>query len=141
MSAFAMSGILSGRETLRMLIRLVRWAFGSKSQPDVLLALLALDVAWNVVVPKDLLEQHDDKIGIQPGLRPWLMPIKGAAIGGLLLGKRWPKFGALTAMATTAYFVVATGYHVRANDSALGTAPAVVYGGAALRSVAAFTRR
>jgi hypothetical protein len=107
----------------------------------VLLALLGLDVVWNVVVPKDLLEAHDDRIGIQRGLRPWLLPIKLAAIGGLLVGKRSPKFGALTAAATTIYFAIATSYHVRANDSALGTAPAVIYGGASARSVAALRTR
>jgi hypothetical protein len=121
--------------------RLIRWAFGAKSQPDVLLALLAADLAWNAVVPKDVLEAHDDRIGIQRGLRPWLLPLKVAAVGGLLLGKRWPKFGAVTATATTAYFMIATGYHVRAKDSAIGTAPAVVYGGAAARSVMEFARR
>jgi len=118
--------------------RIFRWAFASQSQPDVLLALLGLDVVWNVVVPKRLLEAHDDRIGIQPELRSWLLPIKLAAAGGLLLGKRWPKFGALTAAATTIYFVVATSYHVRAKDSVVGTAPAVVYGGAAARAVVAF---
>jgi hypothetical protein len=123
-----------------MLIRLARWAFGSQSQPDVLVALLVGDVAWNLLVPKDLLEAHDDRIGIQPQLRPWLLPIKCAAIVGLRVGKRRPRFGLLTALATVAYFVVATGYHVRAQDSALGTAPAVVYGGAAARAAMTFGR-
>lgn len=121
--------------------RLIRWTFGSGSQPDVLLALLLGDLAWNVMLPKEWLEAHDDRIGIQRGLRPWLLPIKSAAVLGLLLGKRFPKLGLLTATATTVYFVLATGYHVRANDSALGTAPAVAYGGAAARSVLAFVRK
>jgi hypothetical protein len=121
--------------------RLIRWAFRSKSQPDVITALLVADLVWNVVLPKEWLAAHDDRIGIQRELRPWLIPIKSAAVIGLLLGKRWPKFGALTAGATTIYFVVATGYHVRARDSALGTAPAVAYGGTAARAVVAFGRR
>jgi hypothetical protein len=118
--------------------RFLRWAFGSKSQPDVMVALLLADLAWNVVVPKDVLEAHDDRIGIQPALRPWLLPLKIAAVIGLLLGKRSPKLGALTAVATTSYFVIATGYHVRAQDSALGTAPAVIYCGASARSAMTF---
>ena len=118
--------------------RLMRWALGARSQPDVLVGLLLLDVAFNAIAPEHLLEANDDRIGIQPGLRPWLLPIKGAAIGGLLVGKRWPKFGALTAAATTAYFVIATSYHVRAKDSALATAPAVVYCGASVRSLMTF---
>jgi hypothetical protein len=48
--------------------RLLRSGFGSKSQPDVLVALLAVDVVWNKVVPKDRLAAHDDRIGIQPAL-------------------------------------------------------------------------
>ena len=120
--------------------RLLRWGFGSKSQPDVLVALLGVDLAWTLIVPKHLLDAHDDRIGIQPALRPWLVPIKCLAVVGLLAGRRWPKLGALTAAATTVYFVIATGYHVRADDSAIRTAPAVIYGGASARSVLAFLR-
>ena len=123
-----------------MLSRLLRWAFGSQSQPDVLVTLLLGDVAWNLVVPKDLLEAHDDRIGIPRTLRPWLLPIKCAAIVGLLRGKRRRGVGLLTALATVVYFVIATGYHVRAKDSALGTAPAVLYGGAAARAAMTFGR-
>jgi len=104
----------------------------------VLAALLVTDIAWNVVVPKDKLREHDDRIGIQPQLRPWLLPIKIAALLGVLLGKRWPKFGGLTASASVVYFAIATGYHVRAKDSAIGTAPAVIYGGAAARAAMTF---
>ena len=89
-------------------------------------------------MPKEFLASHEDRIGIQPGLRPWLNPIKWAAIAGLLLGRRWPRLGALTAAASTVYFVIATGYHVRAKDTPIGTAPAVIYGGAAARSYLAF---
>jgi hypothetical protein len=125
---------------VRVVRRLARWAFGSPTQPDVLAALLAVDIAWNAVVPDQMLREHDDRIGIQPGLRPWLLPIKLAALLGVLLGKRWPKFGALTATACVVYFAIATGYHVRAKDGALGTAPAVVYGGAAARAAMTFAR-
>jgi hypothetical protein len=59
-------------------------------------------------------------------------------VAGLLLGKRWPRFGALTAVATTIYFVIATRFHVRAGDNALFTAPAVIYGGAAARATLTF---
>ncbi|MEY2472017.1 MAG: hypothetical protein QOK28_1346 [Actinomycetota bacterium] len=104
----------------------------------MLVALLAADVVCNVVVPKHLLDAHDDRIGIQPELRPWLLPIKCAAIIGLVLGRRRPRLGLLTALSTIGYFVCATGYHVRAKDSALGTAPAVVYGGAAARAAITF---
>lgn len=122
-----------------MVRRLTRWSFASRSQPDVLLALLVADVVWNVVLPKQWLAAHDERIGVQSGLRPWLLPIKVAAIAGILLGKRFPKFGALTALATAVYFVIATGYHVRAKDNLLGTAPAIVYGGAAARTALAFS--
>jgi len=118
--------------------RLLRWSFGAPSQPDVLVALLLGDLALNVLVPKAWMEANDDRIGVPRDLRPWLMPIKSAAVVGLLLGKRWPKFGALTAAATTVYFVIATGYHVRAKDNALWTAPAVIYGGAAARATMTF---
>jgi hypothetical protein len=121
-----------------MIRRLLRWGFGSRSQPDVLVALLLGDLALNALVPKQWMDSNDDRIGVPRDLRPWLNPIKGAAVVGLLLGKRWPKFGALTAAATTAYFVVATGYHVRAKDNALFTAPAVFYGGAAARAAMTF---
>jgi hypothetical protein len=121
--------------------RLLRWSFGAKSQPDVLVALLLGDLALNVLVPKEWLETNDDRIGVPAKLRPWLVPIKSAAVAGLLLGRRWPKFGALTAVATTLYFVVATGYHVRAKDNVLFTAPALIYGGAAARATLTFAKR
>ena len=105
-----------------------------------MVALLLTDLAWNVVVPKDLLAAHDDRIGVPRALRPWLIPIKVAAVLGLLSGKRWPRFGALTGVATVLYFVIATGYHVRAKDSAVGTAPAVIYGGAAARAAMTYAR-
>jgi len=54
---------------------------------------------------------------------------------------RWRRFGVLTAASTIGYFAFALGYHRRARDNAVLTAPAVLYGGVSVRALVAFLTR
>ncbi len=116
----------------------LRRALASKNQPNVMLSLLVLDLALNAVAPKAMLDKHYEHLRVQPALRPLLNPIKAASAVGFLAGKKWPKFGVLTAAATVVYFVCAFGYHRRVRDNLVITAPAVLYGGVAARALAQF---
>ncbi len=66
-----------------------------------------------------------ERIDCPPRVRRLLPFIKAASAAGLLLGRRWPRLGRLTAAALSAYFVCAVGFHIRARDPAWRAVPAV----------------
>jgi hypothetical protein len=109
----------------------------TKNQPPVFLVLLVVDLLVNFAASKQQLEEHFDRMRVQPAVRKAILPVKIAGTLGVLLGRRWPRLGALTAACFVVYFVIAFGYHRRVDDGAFVTAPSVIYGGVALRTLAA----
>lgn len=81
-------------------------------------------------------DEHLDHHGVPSYLRPFLTPIKLASSGGLLLGLKWPRLGALTAACLIAYYGIAASFHVRADESSLNALPAATLGLAAAATLA-----
>ena len=75
-------------------------------------------------IPLDYIRRDLDNIGCPDAIRRALPYIKGASAAGLLLGRRWPLIGRVTALSLVAYFLVAVGFHVRAKDPAWRALPA-----------------
>lgn len=48
--------------------------------------------------------------------------------GGLLLGLRWPRLGALTSAWLIGFYAAAIGFHLNAGDHSVLAAPAAAYG-------------
>jgi len=90
-----------------------------------------LDAFGNEVVPYRYIERHLGHLGVPQRLRPMLSPIKVATAGGLLVGRRVPAVGALTAAALVAYYSAAASFHVLAKDHPVVAGPAVACGAAA----------
>lgn len=96
----------------------VRWgrhivAFAAFQLGDAVACAIPLDIR------RDL-----DNIGCPDSIRRALPSIKAAAVVGLLLGRRWPLIGRVTALSLVAYFLTAIGFHVRAKDPAWKSLPA-----------------
>lgn len=72
----------------------------------------------------DYIQQDLDRINCPPRVQRLLPFIKAASALGLLLGRRRPRLGRLTAAALSAYFACAIGFHVRAKDPAWRSLPA-----------------
>ena len=95
------------------------------------LALAALQAgdAIACAIPLPILKADLDRLGCSDSLQRAIPKIKAASVVGLLLGLKWPRLGALTCGALVAYFVAALGFHVRAGDRGLRSAPAAAMGG------------
>jgi hypothetical protein len=115
--------------------RVVRRLLATRNQPWVLIALMFLDLAINSAATKQQLEAHFDQLRVGPVTRQAIIPVKVAGTIGLLVGRRWPRLGALTAALWVVYFALATGYHRRVKDGPIVTAPALIYGGVAARAL------
>lgn len=87
-------------------------------------AAFQLGDAVACAIPLEYIRKDLDNIGCPEALQRALPPIKAASAAGLLLGRRWPALGRLTALALVGYFVTAVGFHVRAKDPAWKSLPA-----------------
>jgi hypothetical protein len=81
------------------------------------------DAAFNAV-PTQWLRDDLDHLGVPENVRIVFPVVKSASAVGLLGGLRWPRLGRLTANALIVYFLLALGFHARANDRAARFAPA-----------------
>jgi hypothetical protein len=75
-------------------------------------------------IPLGYIERDLDNIGCPEPVRKALPVIKATSAVGLLLGRRWPAIGRLTALSLVGYFCCAIGFHVRAKDPVWRSAPA-----------------
>jgi hypothetical protein len=89
------------------------------------------DVAVTKMFPDVWGDEHLDELGVPQYFRPFLNPIKLVSTGGLLLGLKWPRLGALTATGLIAYYTIASSFHLRADESPMNAVSAVVFGLAA----------
>ena len=106
-------------------------------------AAFQLGDAVACAIPLGYIQRDLDNIGCPPAIQRALPSIKAASATGLLLGRRWPLLGRVTAFSLVAYFVAAIGFHVHAKDSVWKTLPAAslmatsgVFGMRAYRSTA-----
>jgi hypothetical protein len=97
----------------------VRW-----DRPIIAFAVFQLGDAVACAIPLDYIRRDLDNIGCPDSIRRALPSIKTASAAGLLLGRRWPLIGRVTASALVAYFLTAIGFHVRAKDPAWKALPA-----------------
>jgi len=88
------------------------------------LALFQLGDALACAIPLHYIRKDWDAIRCPPAIRQAIPPIKVASAAGLVLGRRWPTLGRITAMALVVYFAAAIGFHVRAKDPVWKSAPA-----------------
>lgn len=75
-------------------------------------------------IPLDYIKADLDRIGCPEDLQRALPAIKAAAGAGLVAGRRSPGLRRLTAGALVAYYAIAVGFHVRADDEAFRSLPA-----------------
>jgi hypothetical protein len=115
----------------------IRKVLATRNQPNVLLALMVFDLLVNAVAPRQMIEEHFDRMRFEPWVRRSVFPVKLAGTLGVLLGRRYPRLGAFTAACFVAYFAIAVGYHRRVDDGIVLTGPAVIFGGVAARSLVA----
>jgi hypothetical protein len=107
---------------------------------SLLTRMLVFDLLANLVAPKTLVDENHDRIEVPQSVRPWLNPLKTAAVGGLLLGRRFRPLTVVTSLSLVGYFIAAFEFHRRAKDNVLYTAPAVAYGAVSAAAVVASTR-
>ncbi|HEX4818602.1 MAG TPA: DoxX family protein [Acidimicrobiales bacterium] len=81
------------------------------------------DAAFNAV-PTQWLRDDLDHLGVPENVRGVFPVVKSASAVGLVAGLRWPRLGRLTANALIVYFLLALGFHARANDRPAKFAPA-----------------
>lgn len=81
-------------------------------------------------MPLDFVVKCLDDVGLRTRFRRLLPAIKAAAALGLLAGLWIPYLAAVTAACLTAYFALAVGAHVRANDIGRNMASATILLGA-----------
>jgi hypothetical protein len=72
----------------------------------------------------DYIQKDLDRLNCPPRVQRLLPFIKAASALGLLVGRRWPRLGRFTAVALSAYFAFAIGFHLRAKDPAWRSLPA-----------------
>jgi hypothetical protein len=72
----------------------------------------------------DYIQEDLDRLNCPPRVQRLLPFIKAASALGLLMGRRWPRLGRITAVALSAYFACAIGFHLRAKDPAWRSIPA-----------------
>ncbi len=118
-------------------MHVIRKALAMRNQPWVFFWLLVLDLLVNLAASNQQLEDHFDRLRVQPSVRRAILPVKVAGTLGVLLGRRWPKLGVLAAALFVAYFVLAFGYHRRVEDGFVQRGPTILYGGVALRALMA----
>jgi hypothetical protein len=87
-------------------------------------AAFQLGDAVACAIPLAYIERDLDNISCPPTLRRALPPIKAASAVGLVLGRRWPLLGRITAWSLVGYFCCAIGFHVRAKDPVWKSLPA-----------------
>lgn len=116
----------------------VRWG-----RHIIAFAAFQLGDAVACAIPLDYIRRDLDNIGCPDSIRRALPSIKAASATGLLLGRRWPLIGRMTALSLVAYFLAAIGFHVRAKDPAWKALPAAslmatsgIFGMRAYRSAA-----
>lgn len=88
-------------------------------------------------IPLEYIRRDLENIECPEAVQRALPVIKASSAAGLLLGRRWPALGRLTAWALVAYFIAAVSFHVRAKDPAWKSVPA----GSLVVTSAVFARR
>jgi hypothetical protein len=86
------------------------------------------DAAGNELVPRRYVEAHLDRLGVPRPVQAVLPAIKVVSSGGLLLGLRWPRLGAVTSSCLIAFYAAAVGFHLNAGDHPVVAGPAVAFG-------------
>lgn len=90
----------------------------------VAFAAFQLGDAVACAIPLEYIKRDLDNIGCPDPIRRALPLIKAASATGLLLGRRRPLIGRVTALSLVAYFLTAIGFHIRAQDPAWKALPA-----------------
>jgi hypothetical protein len=88
-----------------------------------LVAVQVADAVFNAL-PTQWLRRDLEHLGFPYELRFVFPVVKSASAAGLLAGLRRPALGRVTAAALIAYFLVAMGFHARANDKPVQFVPA-----------------
>ena len=82
-------------------------------------------------IPRRYVEAHLDHLGVPDRLRPALPVIKVTTAGGLLVGLKLPRLGALTSAALVAYYAAAVRFHMLSDDHPVLWIPAALFGAGA----------
>jgi DoxX-like family len=93
----------------------------------VLTTLLVLSAAWKLSHRPSAVESYR-KAGVPES---WLNPLAAVlllAAAGLMVGLWWPLAGIAAAAGLVVYFLLAIGFHIRANDTAHSVTPSVLAG-------------
>lgn len=101
----------------------------------IIVGLVAVQVADGIfnAIPTQWLREDLDHLGFPWRLRHVFPVIKVASAAGLLGGLRWPRLGRITSGALIVYFMLGTGFHLRAKDGPLRWWPAAaMFGWSAL---------
>jgi hypothetical protein len=99
----------------------------------LVLALAGFQAADAVAcaIPLAFIKKDLDRLGCPESLQHVLPFVKGAAAAGLVVGTKAPRVGAVTSAALMGYFACAIGFHIRAGDPPIRSAPAAALGIAA----------
>ena len=95
-----------------------------------LAAVQVLDSIGNEI-PRKLVHNHLNHLGVPRRLRPLLSPIKVTTAAALVAGIERPRLRAVTSAGLVAYYAAAARFHLLAGDHPVIAVPAAVCGAAA----------